>query len=352
MRILTPSRVISGATPSAATARLTAHARAGLERLAVADARGGPDNTGITERGIRGLFWNSLEVAEQEVWSVAAGLKFDSDTKTEKHRWLGQVAQPRAAFGGLNATPLRDFSYDITNEDFELSLEVSLHDWRRDKIDAIARRVGEFGSSWADHWNVLALRTMQANDAAYDGVALFSASHVLGDQSSIRNILTATQVESLDVVDTNRPTKAEAAAILADMAAYFSTMVDDQNRPFNQGAKRFMLLCHPVCLPGFQQAIHDQLYVQGGSNELANLQQSFIAVGDARITTQTELFMFRLDGRSAKGLILQSELEPTMTVIGPGSEHATVNSTGLYVSRACRNVKPGEFRHVLKGTMS
>ena len=366
MKLLAPSRVLAGAqSPAAArlathastnhahgVQRLTAHALRGLQQLAVADARGGPSNTGVTERGIRGLFWNSLELAEQEVWAYAAGLYFESDTKTEKHRWLGQVAQPRPAFGGLNATPLRDFSFDITNEDFELSLEVSLHDWRRDKINAISRRVAEFAMSWADHWNVLSLRTMTNGDLSYDEVAFFSDSHVLGDQTSIRNLLTATQIESLNVADTNRPTKAEAAAILADLAAYFSTMVDDQGRPANQGAKSFMLLCNPVALPGFQQAIHDQLYVSGGSNELKNLQQTFIAVGDARITDQTVIYMFRLDGRTAKALILQEELAPDMHVIGPGSDHSTINATGIYVSRACRNVKPGEFRHVLKATMS
>lgn len=372
MKLLTPSRVVGesdaqralrshlSSTHAGGVGRLTALARRelsahGLERLAAADARGGHDTSSITERGIRGLFWNALELAQQEVWAYAAGLYMPSDTKTEKHRWLGQVAQPRAAFGGLNATPLRDFSFDIENEDFELSLEISLHDWRRDKIDAIARRVGEFGMSWADHWNVLAVRTMEAStngDTAYDGVAFFSASHVLGDQTSIRNLLTATQVESLNVSDTNRPTKAEAAAILADLAAYFSLMVDDQGRPTNQGARKFLLLCHPVALPGFKQAIHDQLYVQGGSNELKNLNQEFVAVGDPRLSSQDVVYMFRLDGRSAKGLILQEELAPTMNVIGPGSEHAVINKTGLYVSEACRNVKPGEFRHVLKATLS
>jgi len=61
------------------------------EKLATAEARGGPDNSGVTERGIRGLFYDSLEIAARDMWSTRMGLGLSSDTKTEKPRWLGSV---------------------------------------------------------------------------------------------------------------------------------------------------------------------------------------------------------------------------------------------------------------------
>ena len=78
------------------------------ETLAVAQARGGPDNSALTVRGIRGLFYEQSEIGAAQIWALAAGLMFASDSLTEKHRWLGQVPEPRKHFGGLNLTKLRD----------------------------------------------------------------------------------------------------------------------------------------------------------------------------------------------------------------------------------------------------
>lgn len=322
------------------------------ERLAVSDARGGPDNSDIATKGIRGVFYDALELALSQQWATRIGLMIASDEKTERHRWLGSVPEPRQFFGGLNASPLRNYSLNVTNNDYELTLEMSLHDWRRDKIGHAARKVAELATAWADHWNKLAVGVFENNDTAYNGTALFSSTHSIGDSGTIDNLLVAGDLGSLNVSDTTAPTKAEAAAILAGLAAKMWTYKDDYGRPANQGAKSFVCILHPTIFPGFQSAVADELYIQGGSNELRGLGLSFDIVVEPRLASATVLYFARTDGISSKPLILQSELEPTLQVVGPDSEHAIKNNSILYVSKACRAAAPGEFRQVIKATIS
>lgn len=317
-------------------------------------ARGGPDNTAITQRGIRGIFYDALELAQVSTWARQVGLYMPSDTRTERHRWLGQVPEPRLHYGGLNATAVKDFSLDVTNLDYEITLPFSMHDQLFDQIGHISRRTGELATAWADHWNKLAVDVLENNDTAYDGVSLFSTSHVIGDSSTMTNNLTQADLGSLDISDTAtaRATKAESAAILSDLAAFMYRYKDDQNRPANQGARSFLLLCHPSALPGFRNAIADELYITGGSNELRNLGQQFIAVAEPRLSSQSVVYMFRTDGPSSKPLILQEAKPPTLQIVGPQSEHAIKNNEVLFVSKAIRACAPGEFRQVIKATMS
>lgn len=345
--------------PSDDRYNLERHFENGIEALRgqarenlTATARGGPDNSAVTERGIRGLFYSALELQGTSAWAQAIGLYMPSNTRTERHRHTGQVPEPRKHYGGLNAQPLNDFSQDITNEDLEITLPFSTHDLAWDQIGHLSRRSAELAMSWTDNWNKLTLDQMAANTLAYDGVAMFSASHAIGSSGAMSNLLTSSDLPSLNVSAPTRPTKAEAGAILADLSAYMYRYVDDVGRPTNQMAKRFLLVCHPAVVPGFRAAIRDLLYITGGTNELSNLGVTFEVVGEPRLTSLSEIFLFRTDGIGSKPMILQEAQAPTLRYVGPDSEHAIKNNEVLFVSKAIRAVAPGEFRHMIKATMS
>lgn len=349
MTDLTPTKVQQ---VEALTEQVRNRNETGLEKLATAYARSGPDHSTLTARGVRGIFYDALELAMAQQWASRIGLYLASDTLTENHRWLGAVPEPRKHFGGLNAQPVTAQSLAVTNEDFELTVPFSLHDMRRDKTGHIARKISELAVAWADHWNKLAVEVFEDNDTAYDGTALFSSSHSVGSSGTIDNDLASGDLGQLNISDADNPTKAEAAAILSALAAHMWTFNDDAGRPCNQGAKNFLAIIHPNVFPGFQAAVADELYVQGGSNELRGLGLSFDIVVEPRLASDTVGYFARTDGPGSKPLILQSELEPTLQYVGPDSEHAIKNNQVLYVSKACRAVAPGEFRQVLKFTMS
>lgn len=322
------------------------------EQLTGATARGGPDNSALTVRGILGVFYQALELRQQDSWASMVGMRVMTDARTATIAFAGNVTKPRLHYGGIQPVPLNTYEITVTNQDYEASIHFSLHDRMWDKTGHLARKMSELSEVWARHDEELAVDVLENNDTAYDGVALFSASHSFGSSGTLSNLLTQSDLGSLNVSDTNRPTKAESAAILADLAAYFRRYKDDQGRAANQGARRFGLLCHPACSPGFIQALRDQLYVQGGSNELRNLRESWELFEDPTLASDTVIYAFRLDGIGARPLIISRAKEPTLQRIGPDSEHAIKNNEELLVSKACMTVVPGEWRHAIKATLA
>lgn len=323
------------------------------EQLATAQARGGPDNSALSERGIRGMFYEQLELGAQRIWAIRAGLMFMSDTLTEKHRWLGQVPEPRKHFGGLNLTKLRDLGIDITNDDYETSIHWNKHDWRRDKVGHLRRRVPELARAYLDHWNKLAVEIFETNPVGFDGVSFFNTAHSVGDSGAIDNALVAGTLPALGALtDPTRPSKAESLGILTGMAATFYKYKDDQGRPANQGAREFLVVCPPDMMAGLTAAAKDGLNADGGTNELTNLGWSFTIVPEARLTDPNDLFMVRTDDQSSPALILQEEDTPTVEILAEGSEHWIKNNEAMSTAKACRAAGPGDFKKAIKGTTS
>ena len=323
------------------------------EVLAAAQARGGPDNSALTERGIRGMFYEQLEIGATKIWAIAAGLMFASDSVTEKHRWLGQVPEPRKHFGGLNLTKLRDLGIDITNDDYETSVHWSKHDWRRDKVGHLRRRIPELARAYLDHWNALAVLILESNPAAFDGVALFDTAHSIGSSGLVDNALVGGTLPALGgLTDPTRPSKTEALGILTGMASQFYEFKDDQGRPANQAAREFMLVCPPKMMPGFAAAANDGLNAQGGSNELGSLGWKFGIVPEARLTSANQVYLIRTDDKSSPSLILQEEDTPSVEILAEGSEHWVKNNEAMATAKASRAAGPGDYKKIIRGTTS
>lgn len=322
----------------------------GVQKLAF--ARGGFDNSALTERGIRGIFFDALENAFDETWASVVGLMIPSDTLVEKHRWLGQTPGMREWVGGLLAKGLLDFEIQIENKDFEATIEINTKDFTLDKTGHVVLRIQDLATRPNNHWEELLVALKIANPTAYDGQAFFSATHVSGLSGTLSNLLTSATLPALNVVTPARPTREEAADILVQAAAHMFTFKDDKGKKANQGARRFLVVAPPTMTPGFNQAIQQQLFVQGGSNRLGGLGWMFDVVAEPELTAATEAYFHRIDAPASRPYILQSLEDPTLDIIGMDSEHRKKNNSLLYSAKASRNVGPGEWRQVLKLTLS
>ena len=323
-----------------------------VERLAASTGRGGPDNSDLTERGIRGLFLENLELGAVKNWALQAGLLFESDAVTEKHRWLGQVPEPRKHFGGLNLNKLRNLGVDITNEAYETSIWWAKRDWKLDKTSCLARRVPQLATAYLDHWNKLLVDLMVANAAAYDGVALFATAHSIGDSGTMDNALVAGTLPALNVTTAARPTRDESIDILSGMASHFFTFKDDQGRPANQAAGEFLMVCPPAMAPGMIAATRDLMSNSGSTNPLSNLGWKFGVAPEARLTNTAVCYLIRVDDKSAPAFILQEEDTPSVEILGEGSEHWIKNNEAIATAKASRAVGAGDFKKIIRGTLS
>jgi phage major head subunit gpT-like protein len=321
------------------------------ERLAA--ARGGYDNSALTERGILGIFFDSLEASFDRMWASRVGLLIPADAESQTHRWIGQTPKMREWLGGLLAKGLNDTGITIVNRDFEASMEISAHDHRRDKTGGIQRRVGELAAQANDHWCQLLIDVcLEGAPTAYDGLSLFHSAHTFGDMTAFDNDLEVGTIPALQVATAARPTREEASDILIQSTAHFFTAQDDKGSVANQGARQFLLLCPPAMGPGFLQAVRHDLGVTGGTQLTSGLGWTWEVVMEPRLASSTVAYLMRTDAPSSRPFILQSEVEPYVDVIAEGSEHAKKNNSHLYTVKATRYVGPGEFRQVLKLTLS
>ena len=322
----------------------------GVQKLAF--ARGSFDNSALTERGIRGIFFDALENQFDMTWASVVGLLIPSDTLTEKHRWLGQTPGMREWVGGLLARGMLDFEIQIENKDFEATIEISTHDFELDKTGHIVLRIQDLATRPNNHWEELLVALKIANPTAYDGQALFSAAHVSGDSGVLSNLLTNADLPALNVVTPARPTREEAADILVQAAAHMFTFKDDKGKKANQGARMFLVVAPPTMAPGFEQAIAQSLFVQGGSNRLGGLGWQFDVVAEPELVATDECYFHRTDAPASRPYILQSLKDPQLDIIGMDSEHRKKNNSLLFSVKTTRNVGPGEWRQVLKLTLS
>ena len=322
----------------------------GVQKLAF--ARGGFDNSALTERGIRGIFYDALENAFDLTWASAVGIMIPSDTLVEKHRWLGQTPGMREWVGGLLARGMLDFEIQIENKDFEATVEVSTHDLELDKTGHIVLRIQEPAARPNSHWEELLVSLIESNPTAYDGHSFFSATHSSGDSGTLSNLLTAGDLPALNVTTAARPTREEAADILVQAAAHMFSYKDDKGKKANQGARSFLVVVPPNMAPGFEQAISLSLYATGGSNRLGGLGWQFDVVAEPELSSATVAYFHRVDAAASRPYILQSLKEPTLDIIGMDSEHRKKNNSVIYSAKASRNVGPGEWRQALHLTLS
>jgi len=318
----------------------------------LAFARGGFDNSPLTERGIRSIFFDALENQWDQTWASRVGLLIPSDTLVEKHRWLGPPPGMREWVGGLLARGMLNHEVTIENKDFEATIEISTHDLKLDKTGFISLRVQGLATRPNDHWQELLVALKTSNPTAYDGQALFSASHSSGDSGTLSNLLTAADLPALNVTTAARPTVDEAGAILVQAAAHMFSYKDDKGKKANQGARSFLIVCPPNMAPGFSQAIASSFNTDRPGGVVGGLGWQFAVVAEPELSSSTVAYFHRVDAPASRPYILQELAPPTLDIIGMDSEHRKKNNSVVYSVKASRNVGPGEWRQVLHLTLS
>lgn len=314
-------------------------------------ARGGPDYAAIGVRGIIGRFFRRLEVALERGYALRIGLVIDSDQETETYKLLGMIPQLREWQGGRLVKALRVDGFTVTNKVYEATLNASVDDLRRDKTQQLGIRFGSMGTKAGTHWAHLLTALIIANGTCYDGKAFFATNHELGSSGSQSNLLTATEIPALNVSDITNPTADEWQDIIGGLTGHMYSFKDDQDEPINGEAMEFTLMVPPKAMANAKAAVRGQLRNSGSTAPLASQDFTINVVGNGRLTAASEIYLFREDSEM-KPFILQGEVEPTVKVIGPDSEHAFKNDEVLFGVKTVRAAAYGEPLHAIKATLS
>lgn len=294
------------------------------------------------------------EIAGQ--WATAVGFPVQADLETENYRFLGQTAGLREWLGGRHESILNRFSYSLTSKKYEDTLAIPVDDLRRDKTGQLRVRIADMAKKASQHWNSLVSTLITANGNAYDAVAFYATSHAESGTSQ-KNLLTASEYGTLDIVTATAPTATEFANALVSVIGHFFTLTDDQGDPANGEAKEFIVQVGTGALWGpLVMAISTNFLSNGVSNPL----QGFASAQGFKIVPQlnprlssltTNFVVHRTDG-VIKPFILQDELGLQTQLIGEGSEEEFKNDRHLFGVKAVRGAGYGDWKQSIKATFS
>lgn len=325
---------------------------AGLSALAVIGSAGG-----LGSRAIIGKFYERIGAALSASWIPQIAMPITSDQEIETYKWLGQVPTMREWIGGRQAKGLRENGLSITNKTWEGTLRVSLDEIRRDKTGQVNIRINEQADRAVTHEQSL-LSTLILNGATsvcYDGQYFFDTDHTEGDNTTSQS--NSITFDLSDEVGSGSGTAANPTPITMQRAIMkaVATMLgfkDDQNEPFNELAKDFLVMVPPSLMAPTLSALSLPTLDAGASNIIVASKDFKIQPAvNTRLSSWTDKFaVFRTDG-AAKPLITQEEEALSVSAVAEGSEHEFKNNEHLYGVKRIGNVGYGLWQQACLVTM-
>jgi len=269
----------------------------------------------LTSRAIIGDIYNRLTSGDTS-WVGRYAMRISSNQATENYAWLGMVPAMREWIGGRNPKALREFTFAVSNKDYEATLEVLVKELRRDQSGQIRIRIAELARRVLAHPAKLITQLMIDGETTtcYDSQYYFDTDHAEGDSGSQSNDLTFAAATG------TTPTVPEMRdAIMATVAAILG-FKDDQGEPMNEGARTFEVMVPTVLFPVAAAAITLPVIDAGAANIIPNLTGfSIQPVANPRLTWTDRFATFRTDGET-KPFILQEEVPLAVSAVAEGSE--------------------------------
>ncbi|KKK66717.1 hypothetical protein LCGC14_2961300, partial [marine sediment metagenome] len=131
----------------------------------------------ITPRGTRSVFMETFRNEPQVFLQFAT--KVESDAPDEEHVWLGALPNPRQFLSGRNLVGIRDFTYNVVNNEYELSFIIDQNSLEDDRHNLVGRRIKDASRVWFQYQDQLFADLLNngQTDNSYDGVSFFNNSH-------------------------------------------------------------------------------------------------------------------------------------------------------------------------------
>jgi len=206
------------------------------------------DMTTAMRTNVKALFMKGLtEMADQNNnWQKIATV-IPSDSDKEEYNWLGATPPMEEWIDERKLRGLRPYSYTLTNQDWESTLEINRNAFEDNKLGHIPMRVKGLVRSY---FRRVALDVFSKLDggaadlATFDAGYFFKTDRTIADSGTINNLITGDYSESEDQV------RAGLAAAVVLMMGY----KDDWGNAL--GLMPDTVVCSPSMYILIKQAIH------------------------------------------------------------------------------------------------
>jgi phage major head subunit gpT-like protein len=315
----------------------------------------------IEFNNLKGIFYNSYEQRAEGSYAQQVGQLFSGvNAEDAILSTIGGLRDMLKWDGERKTFSPEALKQTITNYVYEDNVTVPVDSYRRSGDALWSPRIGELGAIAQDHWMTLAATVLtDTTTLGFDGKVLFSASHpTAGGTSTGSNLLTNSDVGSLDVATAAAPTADEMSAVLVDVAFYFQTLKNSQDLYLNKGARSFTIVSsNPKIVSSAAGAIFRPNLTSGATSPAYNATEAlgykFNAYLDPTLGSATSaVFYMARNDTASKGVILIEDAPIEFQEVGPGSEYAKLQNKYLFGVKAVRGAGPGAWQSVVKCTLS
>ncbi|MCB9993116.1 MAG: Mu-like prophage major head subunit gpT family protein [Hyphomicrobiaceae bacterium] len=302
----------------------------------------------VTDSAVTAMMLAALDTGSVG-WVDSVAMRVDSDDNSETYGWLGNVPGLSEFIGGRSVNELKEYSFSVTNKDYESTLRFQRKDMRLDKSGMIETRVGQFAQRVLDHpAKLLSTLIISGESAAcYDSQYFFDTDHKDRDETAQSNDIGASAASA------TAPTAAEMTTAIMKAVQAMYGFTDDQGEPVNQSATQFMVMVPVPFMSAALEAVTAILGTGGASALLPALKGrlDFTVQVNPRLTWTTKFAVFRTDG-GVKPFILQTQYDAEPWALGPDSEHCTKTGECWYGVDWGGNVAFGDWRGACLVTLS
>jgi len=288
---------------------------------------------------IKALFLKFLgeKAAMDKDWQQIATI-MPSDSDKEEYDWLGATPPMSEWKDKRQLRGLRPYSYTLTNQDWEATLEISRNAFNDNKLGHIPKRVEALAASYYKRVieEIFSVLDYGGTGLAYDETAFFADTRTIGDSGNIDNLL--------DGAYSGSTTEARAG-LLAAVAAMMN-FKDDWGKPL--GLKPDTI----VCAPAIYMLLKDAFLVPGVAGTIRP-EAEFVQ----RIITSPWIDADTLDwyvlctSETVRPIIFQDRQKPEVTSLDkPDSPDVFMRKMLLYGVDARFTVGYGDPRTAIKIT--
>jgi len=178
------------------------------------------------------VFHQRLESMPQ-VWPNHC-MQTTSTTNSETYVFPGMLPVPRVLNNNRNFQNMNDYTFNLANTTYELSMIVNREHWEDDQTGLINQRFADFAEAWGTFKDSLFTTLLTDGNVSgsngWDGVTFHQDSRTIGASATVDNNTTAAAATG------TIPTAAELLTEMATIKALMGRYEDDQGRPFNTSA--------------------------------------------------------------------------------------------------------------------
>ncbi len=295
----------------------------------------------LNQGQIRGDFEAGMAIGFERL--LVDGLFIRTRSTVETETYAQMRAAPRLSERRRPISPKRMVADLLTarNKAYDAASAVDLDAWRRDQTGAVSGRIREHGLSASSLPYELMTSALTDNPTVFDGQNFFDTDH--SGPSAQVNALAAAHIPGLAVVDQDDPTPEELAPVVTSAISKLRGFVDDEGRPVNAFATRFLVMAKPGVVSGALEAAIRANNLSGGQTNIVNPTGQNRVIGPGREVLFTEnafltgneqvFYILRLDGgmQGRAPFLLQEELAAEMTMFDNDREAVIANEATVYV---------------------